>query len=233
MEVHPAGLSADGMRQAHDQGSGLRAWGGMKCVCDCGEASCSLSLAYCWVLLFCLSDCIAYHYGDVPAARAAKLACESNTIKGLCLLLLLLYCKLNTKVDSRTEDVCLECTTGLLPRSDSLHTSAMTDIFVVRGNQSGTPNGNKNTLHNISGAGIKKINQGIREYIIPKGRRLRARKDNGDSSAIKQLIHTMQFSTVIRIVTITSWWCEFRQRLAVLGGRVTKGRFNQFWTGAE
>lgn len=78
----------------------------MKCVCDCGEASCSLSLAYCWVLLFCLSDCIAYHYVDVPAARAAKLACESKTIKGLCLLLLLLYCKLNTKVDSKTEDVC-------------------------------------------------------------------------------------------------------------------------------
>lgn len=82
MEVHPAGLSADGMRQAHDQGSGRE----VSVIVGRLVVPCILLTAgfFC-----CFSDCIAYHYVDAPAAGAAKLACESKTIKGLCLFLLL------------------------------------------------------------------------------------------------------------------------------------------------
>ena len=53
MEVYPAGLSADGMRQAHDHSSGV-----CVCVCVCGCVWLFLYLAYCWVLLFSFSDCM-------------------------------------------------------------------------------------------------------------------------------------------------------------------------------
>lgn len=49
----------------------------------------------------------------------------------------------------------------------------MTDIFVVRGNQSGTLNRNKNALDNISGAGIKNkpgntLFQKVDAYVLGK-----------------------------------------------------------------
>lgn len=84
----------------------------------------------------------------------------------------------------------------------------MTDTFVLGRNQFGSLNGGKNKnsikFHTISGAGIQ-ISRGIRECnSIAKCTSLCSGKDNRDFSTIKQLILTMDVSSVISILTVTS-----------------------------
>lgn len=97
----------------------------------------------------------------------------------------------------------------------------MTNIFVLRRNQFGSLNEKKKKnsikFYTISGAGIE-ISRGIRECIsMPKVLILCAGKDNRDFSTIKQLILTMEFSSVISILTVTSLNSTTNELVSVAG----------------
>lgn len=183
----------------------------------------SWSPAHWIVFLFHFLNCMHIIICIHQQLHLQKQSCGPKTMRNMHFIFPAWYLKWNTRTNAKINNAWYRGTTGYLTVTTFLtyiysghdqHICAEEkSIWILEWKKK------KNSIkfYTISGAGIE-ISRGIRECIsMPKVLILCAGKDNRDFSTIKQLILTMEFSSVISILTVTSLNSTTNELVSVAG----------------